>query len=136
MKNFLLSIFILATATLTSQAQNYFPEAGNWQSKTPKDLGKQGQGLIAVAGKDDFVENGRLFGSTQVHLVVGSFDTEHRAVQADTVDKPCGQGLYIAARATFNSVPLRPVGYVEQAMIIKKPDKKLQRKIHTAFKAH
>jgi hypothetical protein len=34
MKNFFLSIFILGTSAFASQAQSYFPEAGNWQSKT------------------------------------------------------------------------------------------------------
>ena len=39
MKNLFLSIFILGTSAFASQAQSYFPEAGNWQAKTPKELG-------------------------------------------------------------------------------------------------
>jgi CubicO group peptidase (beta-lactamase class C family) len=39
MKKLFLTIFTLGVSFTTSYAQGYFPEAGNWQSKTPKELG-------------------------------------------------------------------------------------------------
>ena len=39
MKHLFFSVFFLGFASLTTQAQGYFPQPGNWQSKTPKELG-------------------------------------------------------------------------------------------------
>ena len=74
MKNFFLSIFILGTSAFASQAQSYFPEAGNWQAKTPKELGLDASKLqeaIRFAQTHESSENPNL--KTQHnHLYVGS----------------------------------------------------------------
>ena len=63
MKNLFLSIFILGTSAFASQAQSYFPEAGNWQAKTPKELGLDASKLqeaIRFAQTHESAENPNL----------------------------------------------------------------------------
>ena len=63
MKNLFLCIFILGTSTLASPAQSYFPEAGNWQAKAPKELGLDAgklQEAIRFAQTHESAENPNL----------------------------------------------------------------------------
>ena len=63
MKNLFLSIFILSMSALASPAQSYFPEAGNWQAKTPKELGLDASKLqeaIQFAQTHESTENPNL----------------------------------------------------------------------------
>ncbi|MBM3426528.1 MAG: serine hydrolase, partial [Bacteroidetes bacterium] len=63
MKKFFLTIFTLGVSFTTSYAQGYFPEAGNWQSKTPKELGLDASKLqeaILFAETHESTENRNL----------------------------------------------------------------------------
>ncbi len=63
MKKLFLTIFTLGVSFTTSYAQGYFPEAGNWQSKTPKELGLDAtklQEAIRFAETHESTENRNL----------------------------------------------------------------------------
>ncbi len=75
MKNLFLSIFTLGISFTATYAQGYFPEAGNWQSKTPKELGVDAgklQEAIRFAETHENTENRNL----KIAHYEGSFGRE------------------------------------------------------------
>ncbi len=75
MKNLFLSIFTLGISITATYAQGYFPEAGNWQSKTPKELGVDAgklQEAIRFAETHENTENRNL----KIAHYEGSFGRE------------------------------------------------------------
>ena len=75
MKNLFLSIFTLGISFTATYAQGYFPEAGNWQSKTPKELGVDAgklQEAIRFAETHESTENRNL----KIAHYEGSFGRE------------------------------------------------------------
>ena len=63
MKHLLFSIFFLGFGSFATQAQGYFPQPGNWQSKTPKELGLDAtklQDAIRFAETHESTENRNL----------------------------------------------------------------------------
>jgi CubicO group peptidase (beta-lactamase class C family) len=63
MKHLFFSIFALGMSFTATYAQGYFPEAGNWQSKTPKELGIDAtklQDAIRFAETHESTENRNL----------------------------------------------------------------------------
>jgi CubicO group peptidase (beta-lactamase class C family) len=63
MKHLFFSVFFLGFASLASQAQGYVPHPGNWQSKTPKELGLDAvklQEAIRFAETHESTENRNL----------------------------------------------------------------------------
>jgi CubicO group peptidase (beta-lactamase class C family) len=63
MKHLFFSIFFLGIGSFATQAQGYFPQPGNWQSKTPKELGLDAtklQDAIRFAETHESTENRNL----------------------------------------------------------------------------
>ncbi len=99
-------------------------------------LRQQGQGLIAVAGKHHLVETFAAHGAMQRHTFAVTLDTCDRARQTNALAERGCQRFHITAGAALNHAPLRAVGDRQQAVILEKAHKELQREAEHVGQRH
>ena len=89
---------------------------------------QQTQGLVAVTGKDHFVEKLAAGGAEHRHAIRLALDPLHRAVQANTFGEALRQRRHVGTGAALDHSPLRAIGDRQQAVVSEEAHKELQRK--------